>query len=257
MLARGSIDSGAMTALELGDFPVVSEVVIVHGVDGAPIEAVHARPEGRPRRGLVLHPDIMGLRPLFDEMCTRLASHGIAVIATEPFARYTPEERAVTDATGRMGWIAGLSDEEQIGDLTRAADRLVVDDDVTHIAVLGFCMGGMYALKAAATQRFDRAVSFYGMIRVPEAWQGPELAEPLDVVADACPTLAILGGADPFTPPEDIEALESIWADRNDCEVVVYPEAEHGFVHDSARPAHRADDAADAWRRTLDWLAPD
>ena len=67
--------------------------------------------------------------------------------------------------------------------------------------MLGFCMGGMYALKAAATGRFDRAVAFYGMIRVPEGWRGPTtLAEPLDTAADVCPTLAIFGGADPFTP---------------------------------------------------------
>ena len=49
----------------------------------------------------------------------------------------------------------------------------MVDDDVSEVSVLGFCMGGMYALKAAATDRFDRAVSFYGMVRVPERLEGP------------------------------------------------------------------------------------
>ena len=45
-----------------------------------------AIPDGRPRRGVVLAPDIMGLRPLFDEMCARLAAeHGWAVCAPEPF----------------------------------------------------------------------------------------------------------------------------------------------------------------------------
>ena len=39
--------------------------------------------------------------------------------------------------------------------------------------------------------------------------------------------------------------------DRPDCEVVVYEGADHGFVHDADRPAHRADDAADAWTRVL------
>jgi carboxymethylenebutenolidase len=36
--------------------------------------------------------------------------------------------------------------------------------------------------------------------------------------------------------------------------VVVYPGAEHGFVHDPERAAHRPDDAADAWRRALAFL---
>ncbi|MGZ4690281.1 MAG: dienelactone hydrolase family protein, partial [Acidimicrobiia bacterium] len=38
---------------------------------------------------------------------------------------------------------------------------------------------------------------------------------------------------------------------RPDCEVVVYEGADHGFVHDAERPAHRAADAADAWTRVL------
>ena len=100
--------------------------------------------------------------------------------------------------------VGSMEDELQIGDLERAADHLVVHDDVTDVAVLGFCMGGMYALKAAATGRFDRAVAFYGMIRVPEGWQGAALAEPLATAGAVCPTLAVFGDADTFTPAADI-----------------------------------------------------
>ena len=92
------------------------------------------------------------------------------------------------------------------------------------------------------------------MIRVPEDWRGPALAEPLASAAAACSTLAIFGSADSFTPPEDIDALRACWADRDDCEVVVYEGAEHGFIHAPERPTHRADDAADAWRRVLAFL---
>ena len=108
-------------------------------------------------------------------------------------------------------------------------------------------------LKAAGTGRYDRAVAFYGMIRLPEAWRGPGQGEPLDFLArpDACPVLAILGGRDPYTPPEDIETLRGL-GDR--VTVVVYPEANHGFVHDPSRPTHRPDDAADAWRRVAEFL---
>ena len=142
----------------------------------------------------------------------------------------------------------------QLGDLERAADYLVVEDGVDTVAVLGFCMGGMYALKAAATGRFDRAVAFYGMIRIPESWRGPELREPLETAGEVCPTLAIFGGVDPWTPAADIDALRTAWSARPDCEVVVYPEADHAFVHDAERPVHRVDDAADAWSRVLRFL---
>ena len=119
---------------------------------------------------------------------------------------------------------------------------------------MGFCMGGMQTLKAAATGRFARAVAFYGMIRLPEAWAGAKVRDALETAASVCPTLAVFGGVDPWTPAPDIEALREAWRERPDCEVVVYPEADHGFVHVPARPAHRADDAADAWARALAWL---
>jgi carboxymethylenebutenolidase len=241
-----------MAALAEGPHEVEVERFTLRGEDGDPVPAIHARPLGVPARGLVLHPDIGGVRPLFDDIARRIATHGIAVCVTEPFARVNDRESMDLDA--RMATVATLDDAQQLGDLERAADHLVVTDDVTDVAVLGFCMGGMYALKAAATGRFDRAVSFYGMIRVPPNWQSDTLAEPLAAAGAVCPTLMILGSDDPFTPPADIEALRAAWRDRPDCEIVVYAGAEHGFVHDEQRPAHRADDAADAWTRVLEFL---
>lgn len=198
-----------------------------------------------PTRGLVIAPDIMGLRPLFEDMADRLAAeHGWAVAVPEPF----PGQEGL-DLEGRMQAAAALDDAAVLADLTDAADRLGTD----RTAVMGFCMGGMYAFKAAGTGRFDRAVAFYGMITVPERWRGPGQGEPLEQLAApaACPVLAILGGHDTYTPPGDIERLRELAG----VEVALYPEAEHGFVHDPARPTHRAADAADAWRRVVGFLA--
>jgi carboxymethylenebutenolidase len=210
------------------------------------VPVVHTRPDGMPAAGVVLHPDIMGVRPLFDDMATRLASHGFAVAMIEPFARRAEAERVSTDVATRMSWVATLDDD---------ADLLVVDDGVSTVGVLGFCMGGMYALKAAATDRFDRAVSFYGMIRLPDGWRAPGQRDPLDTAAEVCPTLAIFGSADAMTPAADIEALRAAWAGRDDCEIVVVEGAEHGFVHDPDRPAHRADAAAELWPKAMAWLS--
>jgi carboxymethylenebutenolidase len=156
-----------------------------------------------------------------------------------------------------MAYVQHLDDELQIGDLEAAADYLVVHDDVRDVVVLGFCMGGMQALKAAASGRFDKAVAFYGMVRLPERWVGPAIRGPLDTAAHVCPTLAIFGGLDAWTPLADIEDLRAAWAGRADCEIVVYPEADHGFVHAPERPVHRPDDASDAWRRVLAFIAPE
>ncbi|MEY2403687.1 MAG: carboxymethylenebutenolidase, partial [Acidimicrobiaceae bacterium] len=98
-----------------------------------------------------------------------------------------------------------------------------------------------------------RAASFYGMNRVPEAWRGATQRDAIDVLAEAPGSaeriLAIIGTADPYTPARDVDDLQAAGAT-----VVRYEGAEHGFVHDASRPAHRADDAADAWRRVTDWF---
>src|SRR4051794_8328719 len=198
-------------------------------------------------RGVALSPDIMGLRPLFDGLCARLAAdHNWAICAPEPFPG-----REGLSVEERMASMGTLDDQRQVGDLVAAAAVLRERAGVSHVAVLGFCMGGMYALKAAGTGTFDRAVAFYGMIRLPDDWRGPGRGEPLDAVSkpNAAPVLAIIGTADRYPPPPDVDALEATGAT-----VVRYEGAEHGFVHDPSRPAHRADDAADAWRRVAGFL---
>jgi carboxymethylenebutenolidase len=191
--------------------------------------------------GLVVVPDIFGLRPLFDDLAARLATdHGWAVCAVEPF----PGQEDL-DIDGRFAVIPELDDGRVMADLIAGADAT----GCARVGVLGFCMGGMYTLKAAGTGRFDAAAAFYGMIRLPVAWRGDGQGEPLESVAKApCPVLAVVGGKDPYTPPEDVAALR---AANERVTVAEYPEAEHGFVHDPARPAHRPGDAADAWRRAI------
>ena len=193
--------------------------------------------------GVVLFPDIMGLRPLFDDMCAQLArDHGWLVVAPEPF----PGREHLTVAE-RLEVMSDLDDAALRADALSAADATGCD----RVVVTGFCMGGMLAFKAAASGRFARAAGFYGMIRLPADWAGGRLAQPIDALADPrrCPTLAIIGTADHFTPDGDVTEAEALGV-----EVVRYEGAEHGFVHDASRPAHRPDDAADAWRRVVQFL---
>jgi carboxymethylenebutenolidase len=215
--------------------------------NGTPIE-VAGPDRGEPGRGLVVIPDIGGLRPLFDDLVGSLArDNAWAVVAVEPFPGR--EQMSIDE---RMSAVAGLDDEAQLADIRAAADHLGVEP----VGVLGFCMGGMYTLKAASTGRFDRAAAFYGMILLPDGWRGERQRDALELLesspGSAERVLAIIGTADPYTPADDVTALEGAGAT-----VVRYEGAEHGFVHDPSRPAHRADDAADAWRRVIGWLTPD
>lgn len=244
-----------MAALVEGPITDVTVAEDVLTVDGVRVGSVHARPDGMPRAGVVLHPDVGGLRPLFTDLARRLATHGLAVRAVEPFAP-TPEV-LTAGVEARLAGIRDLDDDTQLAMLEAAADRLVVEDDVTRVGVLGFCMGGHYVFKAAAGDRFDSAVAFYGMLRTPEGWDGPgHRIAPLAVASTMVPTLAVFGSADPWTPPADIAALRVAWTDRPDCEIAEFEGADHGFVHDPERPAHRAADAAEAWQRALAFLVP-
>jgi dienelactone hydrolase len=209
---------------------------------GTPAELAVPSDGREPTVGVALCPDIMGLRPLFDDLCARLADeHGWAVCAIEPFPgrEEEPIEQRLSSPLRDH-----ISD-----DMLAAADATGAERTVA----LGFCMGGMVAFQSAGLGRFDRVVSFYGMIRLPEAWKGGDLIEPLESMAEpeASEVLAIVAGDDTWAPPADVDALRAL-GDR--IEVVVYPEAQHGFVHDPSRPTHRADDAADAWRRTVDYV---
>jgi len=214
---------------------------------GTPAEL--AEPPVPATSGLVIAPDIFGLRPLYDDLVARFAAEwSMVVVAPEPF----PGRSLGPEIDGRFAEVARLDDAVHLRDLEEAADTAAARLPAgAPIGLLGFCLGGMYCHKASVSERFQRIVSFYGMIRVPDAWRSPTQGEPLAALAagHADRVLAIIGDQDHYTPPDAVEALAATGVT-----VVHYPEAEHGFAHDASRPAHRADDAADAFSRAHAWL---
>lgn len=196
------------------------------------------------RRGLVVFPDIFGLRPLFTEHVERFAMQWrVSTVAIEPFGTRS----GLDDLDARFAAVATLRDADIFRDLGEAARAT----ECESVGLIGFCMGGMYCFKAAGLECFDHIASFYGMIHTPEQWSSPTHADPLEYVrsANAHKVLAIIGSKDTWTPPEHVRELREAGVN-----VVEYAQAEHGFAHDESRPAHRAEDAADAFARARDWL---
>jgi carboxymethylenebutenolidase len=208
--------------------------------------AITGRPEGEVSRGLVLWPDIGGLRKVFEDHVARLASERSWVVcAIEPF----PGREGMT-LEERFAAMPGLSDADKLADLEAAID-VCSTAGATDVGVIGFCMGGMLAMKSLASPRIDRAAAFYGMVRVPESWRGPQLTDAIDTVAQRPgDLLGVFGMKDPWCPVEQIEELAALGA-----HVARYPEADHGWAHDSTREGYRPDDAADAWTRAERFLA--
>ena len=199
---------------------------------------------GRPEMGLVITPDIFGLRPLFDDMVARLAS--VWSMTCAPSNR-SPDSISATRSTPVRGR-ADLDDDDHLRDLIEAADATGCD----RVGLLGFCMGGMYCFKAARSDRFAKIASFYGMIRLPEAWDG---AGPGRTARSSRRPATPIGCSRSSANSTPTPRPTTSWRSKQRaCNVVRYPDAEHGFAHAPDRPAHRPADAADAFQRAHTWL---
>ena len=109
---------------------------------------------------------------------------------------------------------------------------------------------------AAHNPAVKAGVAWYGKLSVGH---GPLIKRyALDVAQDLrAPVLGLYGGRDASIPLADVDRMKaslaagSVAARRS--EIVVYPEADHGFLADY-RPNYNAQAAQDGWRRMLDWF---
>lgn len=195
-------------------------------------------------RGVVILPDVFGLSPVFEGVAADLAGRlGANVGVLEPF----PGNEHLTLPERLEVGIRDLAEDRILADARELADTLGVEP----VGVLGVCVGGMLAMRASATGRFDKVVSLYGMVHVPERWQGGGKGDPLEAVqASGVPVLAMAGTADEFVPLADLEALGAAGAD-----VRTFEGASHGFAHDPSRPNHDARAAAEVWQSVDQFLS--
>ncbi len=201
-------------------------------VDPLPTPYFLARPQGSPRAGVIVIHEGNGMGWQLLRVCERLAAEGYLALAPDVFHRF---------AAGEGDWMqafSALRPEEFLADL-REAVAVLRERGVRRIGITGFCMGGRLGYLAALSGAgIDAAAPFYGggIDRI--------LGTP------ACPLLAFFGGRDEYVPEA---ALEKIRAHHGQ-DVVVYPEAGHGFMRDGSPDYHPAS-AQDAWRRLLEFFA--
>ncbi len=221
-----------------------------------------AHPGGGPHPGVVMIHDVWGLSDHTRDLARRLADEGFGVLALDLYRRLSDWKIENPGA-----WMRDLSDPQVLADVQAGVEFLGADPATAGrgVGVVGFCMGGTYALLAACGVRsLAASVPFYGLLShehgLLHAEEGLDPArkprQPLDAVADlACPVLAFFGDEDEFVPRADVDLLaERLAASAHETDVVVYPGAGHAFMNDTRPDAYRPELAARAWPRMVEFL---
>ena len=122
------------------------------------------------------------------------------------------------------------------------------------LGITGFCWGGRIVwLYSAHSSTLKAGVAWYGRLAGEANPLQPKY--PLDIVADLkAPVLGLYGGQDQGIPLTDVEKMRAaLAAAKNPSEIIVFPDAGHGFNADY-RPSYNAEAAKDGWRRCLEWF---
>ena len=247
---------------------VETPVAVEYSQLSSETKVIVAIPEESHGLGLVFHPDIFGLTPKVDDAIFQIAARGVPTIAVEPFTRLEKngfdgerDEDGQIPREVKMRRVKELDDVEQCADLLAAAQILRSQHACEKVALIGFCIGGMYSFKAAGVGLFDAVVSCYGMITLPEHWEGKGQRQPLDylMMESVSPLLAIIGGKDTYAGDEDLQKFQDVLTSPLHKEIgshiEIFENAEHAFMHDPKRESFRFQDSKDAWALAFEFIS--
>jgi carboxymethylenebutenolidase len=220
------------------------------------IPAYRAMPsQGRNFPVVLVVQEIFGVHEHIKDICRRFAKTGYLAIAPELYARQGDVSK-FTDFKDIMPIVSSVADTQVMSDLdaTVAWAKASGSGNVKHVGITGFCWGGRIVwLYAAHSPTLKAGVAWYGRI----AGKATELQStyPIDVAGQLkAPVLGLYGALDKGIPVSDVEKMRAaLSAAHSSSEIVVYPEAEHGFNADY-RPSYNAAAAKDGWSKALTWF---
>lgn len=241
-LAAWSAEAAPITTP--ADGLVIEEVLIPNGAI-KPLPAYVARPASKGRHAAVIVVnEIFGVHDYIKDICRRLAKLGYVAIAPEFFYRSGVNLPAMTDIQQIIPIVKQAGDAQVDGDV-RATSAWLKGRAFTKpaaIGITGFCWGGAVVWRAAMTDPDVRAgVAWYGQLK-------PLIARAGELHA---PVLGLYGALDQGIPQADVAAMRAaVTKAGKKAEIVVYPDAPHGF-HADYRESYREADAKDGWARLL------
>jgi carboxymethylenebutenolidase len=209
------------------------------------VQAVLYTPAGKgPFPAIIVIHEWWGLNDWVKEQASKLADQGYVALAIDLY-------RGKVATTPEMAHeiMRGVPEDRAKRDLHAAFEFLQSQADVRkdRIGAIGWCMGGGYSLDVALQEPTLAAdVINYGHLATD-----PALLKNIK-----CPILGSFGAQDQGITPDDVHKFEGAMKELNaKVEIKIYDDAGHGFENPNNKTGYRAEDTADAWKRTVSFLA--
>jgi carboxymethylenebutenolidase len=234
---------------------VTESEVTVTTPDGA-ADCYFAHPASGAAPGVLVWPDIFGLRPAFRQMGKRLAESGYSVLVVNPFYRVkkapTAEAGGATPIQQVMPLAQGLNETTHMTDAKAFIgwlDGQASVDRNRKIGTQGYCMGGPIAFRTAAAvpDRVGAVASFHGGGLVTNMPNSPHL----QAAKSKAQFLIAIAANDDERSPNDKTVLKETFAKANlPAEIEVYAGAAHGWCPPDSQ-VYNEPQAEKAWSRLL------
>jgi carboxymethylenebutenolidase len=185
-----------------------------------------------------------GLEPHIRDVCDRFAAEGFFALAPDLYRGETTDQP--DEAQQKM---MALSMDQAEKDMRGAVDHLAGLDGVEGKGVgsVGFCLGGGLSVWAASINpKVKAVVSFYYVMPHGKP----------DFSKIEAPVMGHFGAGDDFISVDDARSLEQQMIDAGvEADFHLYEGAGHAFFNDTDRlGTHNPEHAAEAWRKTIDFL---
>jgi carboxymethylenebutenolidase len=206
--------------------------------------------------GVLVWPDIFGLRPAFRQMGKRLAESGYSVLVVNPFYRVkkapTADQGGATPIQQVMPLMQALTETTHMTDAKAFVAWLDQQPSVAKnrkMGTQGYCMGGPMAFRTAAANpdRIGAVASFHGAALVTKEPNSPHL----QASKSKAQFLIAIATNDDTRSPTDKDVMKETFAKANlPAEIEVYTGALHGWCPPDTQVYNQAQ-AEKAWSRLL------
>jgi len=234
----------------------VSDADVTVTTPAGSCDAYFVHPSSVAAPGVLIWPDIFGLRPAMKQMGKRLAQNGYSVLVVNPFYRTkkapTAEQGAATPIQSLMPLARALNEQTQMTDAKAFIAWLDQQPSVAKnkkIGTQGYCMGGPIAFRtsASAPDRVGAVASFHGGGLVTDQPNSPHL----QAAKTKAQFLICIAANDDQRAPAEKDVLKKTFEDAKlPAEIEVYAGAAHGWCPPDSG-VYNEPQAEKAWTRLL------